>query len=86
LPTAAPPPRGPNGAQGKSQPRITASLFPEVKRPMELVGKVIGVLGAEWGSGSGRVLVAEKAMIFKCVLRDHTCVHKFPNAVPPEKA
>ncbi len=53
---------------------------------MELVGKVIGVLGAEWGSGSGRVLVAEKAMIFKCVLRDHTCVHKFPNAVPPEKA
>ncbi len=53
---------------------------------MELVGKVIGVPGAEWGSGSGRVSAAKKATIFKCVLRDHTCVHKFPNAVSPEKA
>ncbi len=53
---------------------------------MELDGKVIGVPGAEWGSGSGRVSVAKKATIFKCVLRDHTCVHKFPNAVSPEKA
>ena len=52
---------------------------------MELVCNVIGVLRAEWGSGSGRVLAAEKAILFKCVLRDHTCVHKFPNAVPPEK-
>ena len=52
----------------------------------ELVGKVIGVAGAEWGSGSGRVLAAKKETIFKCVLRDHTCVHKFPNAVSPEKA
>ena len=29
---------------------------------------------------------AEKATNFKCVLRDHTCVHKFPNVVTPEKA
>ena len=70
----------------KSQPRITASLFPEVKRPIELDGRVIGVPGAKWGTGSGRVSAAKKATIFKCVLRDHTCVHKFPNAVAPEKA
>jgi hypothetical protein len=70
----------------KSQPRITASLFYEVKRPMELVGKVIGVLGAEWGFGFDRVSAAAagKATIFKYVLRDHTCEHKFPNAVSPE--
>ena len=78
--------RHPNGAQAKSQPRITASLFPEVKRPMELLGTIIGVPGSEWGSGSGRVLAVEKATIFKCVLRDYICVHKFPNAVSPEKA
>jgi hypothetical protein len=70
----------------KSQPRINASLFPEVERLIELVGKVIGVPGTEWGTGSGRVSAAEKATIFKCVLRDHTCVHKFPNIVSPEKA
>ena len=65
----------------KSQPRITASLFPEVKRPMDLIGKIIGVPGSEWSYGSGRVSAAEKATIFKCVLRNHTCVRKFPNAV-----
>ena len=70
----------------KSQPRINASLFPEVKRPMDLFGKIIGVHGSEWGSGSGRVSAVEKATIFKCVLRDYICVHKFPNAVSPEKA
>ena len=52
---------------------------------MELVGKVIGVPGAKWGFGPGRVSAAKKATIFKCVLRDHTCVHKFPNAVLPKK-
>ena len=31
-------------------------------------------------------MAAEKAAIFKCLLRDHTRVHKFPNAVSPEKA
>ena len=53
---------------------------------MELVGKVIGVPGAKWGFGPGRVSAAKKATIFKCVLRDHTCMHKFPNAVSPERA
>ena len=53
---------------------------------MELVGKVIGVLGAEWGFGFDRVSAAAagKATIFQYVLRDHTCEHKFPNAVSPE--
>ena len=72
-----------------SQLRITASLFPEVKRPIKLVGKFIGVPRAEWGSSSGRffgVGGGVNATIFKCVLRDHMCVDKFPNAVSPEKA
>ncbi len=70
----------------KSQPRITATLFPEVKRPMVFLGKIIGVPGSKWDSSSGRVSAAEKATIFKGMLRDHMCVHKFPNAVSPEKA
>ena len=76
----------PMAPKRKSQPRINASLFPEVERLIELVGKVIGVPGTEWGTGSGRVSAAEKATIFKCVLRDHTCVYKFPNALSSEKA
>ena len=74
----------------KSQPRITALLFLEVKQPMEIVGKGRSAcpehrsglrLRPRFGGG-----VAEKATIFKCVLRDHTCMHKLSNAVSPEKA
>jgi hypothetical protein len=78
--------RRPNDAQAKVAAAHHRIALPrDEKRPMDLPGKIIGVPGSEWGSGSGHVLAAEKATIFKCVLRDNTCVHKFLNALSPEK-
>ena len=71
----------------KSQSRITASLL-EVKQPMDEARRQghrrarsrMGLrLRPRFGGGEGHNLQVRAA-------RDHTCVHKFPNAVPPEKS
>ena len=65
------------------QPTITTHALPLPKKPMELVGKQIGVPGAWW---EGRMSAEEKKTLYKCTVRDFKLLHKFPWAIAPEAA
>ncbi len=56
---------------------------------MEIVSKVTALACPEQNGALAQAAFlggGGEATICKCVLRDHTCMHKFPNAVWPEKA
>ena len=70
----------PHGAQAKvAAAHHFIALLPRCEAADGgLVGKIIGIPGSEWGSGSDRVSAAEKATrIFKCVMRDHKCTSPY---------
>ena len=66
-----------------TQPTITEHVLPLPKKPMELIGKQIGVPGAYW---EGRMSEEEKKQLYKCTVRDFKLLHKFPLAQVMEAA
>lgn len=61
-------PKRKTSAKSKAkQPTITTHALPLPKKPMELVGKQIGVPGAWW---EGTMSAEEKKTLYKCTVRD----------------
>ena len=48
--------------------------LPLIKKPLELIGEYINVPGAFW---QGRMSTVEKETLYKCVIREHSALHKF---------
>ena len=72
----------PKGKGKAQQPAITSHVpsFPAIKKPMELLGKSIGVMGAYW---VGQMSDTERATEYICTITDFTLAHKFtPDGVP----
>jgi hypothetical protein len=67
----------------KQQQKITASALPVLKKPLDQIGKQIGVLGAFW---EGRMTAEEKAMVYKCTVREFEMLHKWDDGRPPSAA
>ena len=60
-------------AKGKAKQQQLEQL-PLIKKPLELIGEYINVPGAFW---QGRMSAAEKETLYKCVVREHSALHKF---------
>jgi hypothetical protein len=75
------------GAAGSSktaqQQRLTSFALPLLKKPMEVIGKQVGVKGAYW---DGRQTDEEKACTFMCSVVDYSISHKFRPSEPPMAA
>ena len=69
-----PPKRGRPTAAAKGKAPIQQQLLPLIKKPLELIGDHVNVPGAFW---EGRMSAAEKETLYKCVVRDHSALHKF---------
>ena len=67
----------------KRQAQITESALPLLKKPLDHVGKQIGVPGAYW---EGRQTAEEKATIYKCTIRDFSALHKWDGGRTPSAA
>ena len=76
------PPKRKQPATAK-QTSITSHALPLLKKPMEAIGKQVGVLGGYW---VGRMTDAEKETLYKCTVRDFTLAHKFPAQQTPVAA
>ena len=50
--------------------------LPLIKKPLELIGDPVNVPGTFW---EGRMSAMEKETLYKCVVRDHSALHKFIN-------
>ena len=48
--------------------------LPLIKKPLEIIGMYINVPGAYW---QGRMSATEKETMYKCVVREHSAMHKF---------
>ena len=48
--------------------------LPLIKKPLEIIGEHVNVPGAFW---QGRMSTAEKETLYKCVVGDHSALHKF---------
>ena len=74
---------GKNKTSGKGQKTLTGfdfAKYPKLSQPMETVGKTINVPGAYWD----KCPAEKKAVLFQCVVRDFTLMHK--GAVGPLSA
>ena len=64
---------------------INSSIHGYQKGPLratsELVGQTINVPGAYW---QGRMSAAEKETLYKCVVREHSALHKFSDGTMKE--
>lgn len=75
---------GKNKTSGKGQKTLTGfdfAKYPKLSKPMETVGKTINVPGAYWD----KCPADKKAVLFQCVVRDFTLMHKAP-ALPVSAA
>ena len=63
-------------AKGKAPMQQQLEQLPLIKKPLELIGDHVNVPGAFW---EGRMSAAEKETLYKCVVRDHSALHKFIN-------
>ena len=77
------PKRGRPSAAPKGKAPIQQQLeqLPLIKKPLELIGDHVNVPGAFW---EGRMSAAEKETLYKCVVRDHSALHKFINGLTSE--
>ena len=47
--------------------------YPQLKKPMEVIGKAIDVPGGFWD----KCPAADKEKLFKCTVRDYSIAHRF---------
>lgn len=67
------------------QLRITESALPLLKKPLDQLGKHIGVPGSYWELG--RMGEQEKTAIYKCTIREYDALHKWgQGGMPPSQA
>ena len=77
------------GAAGKAktvtvQTGLTdVNMLPLLKKPIEAVGKEIGVIGSHWGSSCPS---SDRNKIFKCIVSDFSIAHRMDEDEPPTKA
>ena len=64
----------------QQQPTITEHALPQLKKPMEAVGKQVEFPGSFWG---GRMSPEELRTLYKCTVRDFSLAHKFPGQLAP---
>ncbi|KAL1530729.1 hypothetical protein AB1Y20_001628 [Prymnesium parvum] len=74
----------PRGSKNKEKPQRQKALEetynPLLKKPLEVVGKMIDVPGSHWGSSATR---NELNKIYKCAVKDYSLMHRpHPDATP----
>ena len=68
-------------AKGKALMQQQLEQLPLIKKPLELIGEYINVPGTFW---QGRMSAAEKETMYKCVVREHSALHKFTDGTMKE--
>ena len=63
------------GSKTVQQQRLTSFALPLLKKPMEVIGKQVGVKDAYW---DGRQTDEEKASTFMCSVVDYSISDTFP--------
>ena len=67
--------------KGKSAQQAQLEQLPLIRKPLEIVGDAINVPGSFW---RGRMSAAEKETLYKCVVREHSALHKFIDGIMSE--
>jgi hypothetical protein len=60
--------------KNKAQPKLIATLYPQLAKPLSAIGDFIELKGSEWGGCPA----SEKDNWFKCTVRKFEAVHEFP--------
>ena len=68
-------------AKGKAPMQQQLEQLPLIKKPLQIIGMYINVPGAYW---QGRMSATEKETMYKCVVREHSALHKFSDGTMKE--